>query len=70
MSAPGAADGEAVQALRRWQDSGGVWRVESRSADRVVVGLRRCDDGEEADRIVSADPRLVAYLAGRESSED
>ncbi len=61
---------DAVEALQRWQDCGGVWRVVARSAAGVTVALCRCDAGEEVDRITSHDPALPAFLAGRTSSED
>ncbi|GED99514.1 hypothetical protein [Gordonia crocea] len=56
--------------LRRWADSGAVWRVLSRRGPAVVVGMYRCDGGEEIDRLVSSDPALLAYLGDRRSSED
>ena len=63
-------DPDVVALLERWQDAGGVWRVLGRNGSSVTVGLYRCDDGEEADRFVSNDPRLGQHLAGRTSSED
>jgi uncharacterized protein len=57
-----------VDVLRRWEDAGGVWRVLNQDQDSVTVGLYRCDDGEEADRFVAADPLLTQFLAGRTSS--
>ena len=56
--------------LRRWEDSGGVWRVLARDSGAVTVGLYRCDGGEEMDRFVADDPRLEQFLDGRASSED
>lgn len=56
--------------LLRWEDAGGTWQVLSRGEHGVVVSLRRCDGGEEADRLTGSDPRLLAFLGGRESSED
>lgn len=61
---------DRVAELQRWEDAGAVWRVLSRSADSVTVALMRCDGGEEAARFTSADARLLAYLADRDSSED
>ncbi len=63
-------DPEVVEALRRWEDAGGLWRVLSRSGGQVVVGLYRCDGGEEVDRISSSDDTLARYLDGRIRSED
>jgi len=56
--------------LRSWEQSGGAWYVVGRTAHDVTVSLRTCSGGEEVDRLVSADPALMAYLARRSSSED
>lgn len=58
----GTPSGDPVAILRRWEDAGGVWRVATRQGDRVTVALCRCDGGEEADRLTSADPDLLAYV--------
>ncbi|MGW0658585.1 hypothetical protein [Streptodolium elevatio] len=57
--------GGAVAVLRRWEDAGGVWRVAARRGGSVTVALCRCDGGEEAERLTSADPDLVAYVEER-----
>ena len=59
-----------VAVLRRWEDAGGVWRVLGQERAAITIGLYRCDDGEEADRFVAADPQLEQFLAGRTSSQD
>ena len=56
--------------VQRWADCGGYWRVVDRRAGTVTVGLFRCDGGEEMDRVTSADPRFVEFLAGRSDSTD
>jgi hypothetical protein len=56
--------------LQRWEDAGGTWRVLSRSANGVVLSLRRCDGGEEVDRITSDNPQLLEYLGTRRSNEE
>lgn len=61
---------ELIRALGRWQDSGAVWRVLERRPSRVTVALLRCDGGEEVERLVSGDPLWLAFLDGRDSSED
>lgn len=61
---------DPVAVLQRWTDAGAVWRVIERRDGGVTVGLYQCDGGELADRLSSADPRLLEYLAGRSSSED
>ena len=56
--------------LQRWQDSGAVWEVISRSGRGVTVTLLRCDGGEEVDRFTSDDPRLLAFIGDRRSSAE
>jgi hypothetical protein len=64
-------DGESgLMILQRWEISGGVWHVLHRTSERLVISLRRCDGGEEAERLTSLDPDLLAYIGSRESSED
>ncbi len=55
--------------LRRWEDAGGTWQVLARRPDQVILSLCRCDGGEEADRFGTADPQVLAYLAGRDRSD-
>lgn len=61
---------DAVTVLQRWHDAGAQWKVIARHAATITVGLYRCDGGEEVDRIVSDDPHLREFLAGRLSSDD
>ena len=74
QTGPGAVDErdakgqDLLDALERWHEAGGVWRVCDRGADRVTVALLRCDAGEEVDRLSSSDPVWLAHLAGREDS--
>ncbi len=63
-------DPDLVGLLRRWEDAGGLWRVLGRDVGGFTVGLYRCDGGEETDRFIAEDPRLMEFLAGRTSSED
>jgi hypothetical protein len=63
-------DVDRVAELQRWQDSGAVWEVISRKSGRVTVALLRCDGGEEVDRFTSDDPRLLAFLGDRVTSEE
>src|SRR5216117_3674237 len=53
-----------VAVLRRWEDAGGVWRVLGQDRDAMTVGLYRCDNGEDADRFVATDPRVIEFVAG------
>ncbi|MFC4376804.1 hypothetical protein ACFO5K_22195 [Nocardia halotolerans] len=59
-----------IAALRRWQDSGAIWRVLSRRGDSVTVGLFECTGGQEVDRFTSTEPALLRFLGDRASSED
>jgi len=59
-----------VLLLRRWETAGGVWKVLSSDHDAVIIGLYRCDGGEEADRFEASDPRVTEFLAGRTSNQD
>jgi len=61
---------DPIAVLRRWQDAGARWEVIARHPGSVTVGLYRCDGGEEVDRLTSADPGLLEFLGGRESSDD
>jgi hypothetical protein len=58
-----------VAALRRWEESGAVWRVLARTDAAVTVSLCRCDGGEEVERLTSGDPALLEFLAGRSASD-
>ena len=61
---------DPVTVLQRWQDAGARWSVIARHGNTVTVGLYRCDGGEEVDRVTSSEPRLLTFLAGRDSSDD
>lgn len=61
---------DPIEVLRRWADSGGIWRVAGRRSGSVTVALYQCTGGEEVDRLVSSDPELIRYLGERTSSED
>ncbi|MGF0318070.1 hypothetical protein [Nocardia fluminea] len=61
---------DPVETLLRWQDSGAVWRVVSRRADSVTIGLYECTGGQEVDRFTSTDPALLRFLGERATSED
>ncbi|ORB63997.1 hypothetical protein [Mycolicibacterium tusciae] len=63
-------DVDRVAELQRWQDSGALWEVLARKSGSVTVALLRCDGGEEMDRFTSDDPRLLAFIGDRRSSDD
>ena len=56
-----------VDVLRRWEDFGAVWEVVDRGEFGVTVSLCRCDGGEEVQRLTSADPELLTFLASRDT---
>lgn len=61
---------DRVADLERWVDSGAHWLVLDRGHDSITIALLRCDGGEEVERFTSADPRLLAFVGARSSSED
>jgi hypothetical protein len=61
---------DPAAALQRWQQLGGVWQVVSRGPAGVTVSLRRCDGGEEMERITSDDPALLTLLGERTTSQE
>ncbi len=63
------AERDRVAELQRWQDSGAVWRVVSRTRRAVTIGLLRCDGGEEVDRFTTDDPRVLEFIGDRLSSD-
>ncbi|WP_194833458.1 hypothetical protein [Nocardia sp. XZ_19_369] len=60
---------DATAVLRRWEESGAVWRVLRQTAGQVTIGLYECTGGQEVDRFTSTDPALLRYLGDRSSSE-
>lgn len=61
---------DPVAVLRRWEESGGVWRVLARGQRGVTVSLCQCTAGEEVDRLTSSDPGLLAFLGERTASDE
>lgn len=60
---------ELIRALGRWQEAGGTWRVQRRTASWATVALMRCDGGEEAGRLGCGDPAWLRFLDSHRSSE-
>jgi hypothetical protein len=58
-----------VEIVRRWQESGAMWRVVSRTSSGISIALMTCDGGEEVHRLTSSDPELLAFVGTRSSSE-
>lgn len=70
MTPPPSAEPDApVEVLRRWEDSGAVWRLLSRRGDLVEIALLTCSAGEEVGRLVSADPDLLAFVGTRTGND-
>jgi len=63
-------DSDQVAVLRRWEDSGALWRVLELGADRATVGLFTCDGGEQVGSLTCEGPELVRFLARRDSNDD
>jgi hypothetical protein len=61
---------DPVEVVRRWELSGGHWRVLSDDGTRLTLSLETCDGGEEMGRVESADEALRAHVAGRSTSEE
>ncbi len=68
-SESGVTSGQ-LDALRRWEDMGAVWRVLTRTASAATVSLCRCDGGEEVERLRITDPAALAHLGGRAGSDE
>ena len=66
----GSEWGTAVETLRRWQGSGGIWRVTSRTSSAVTVAFLTCDAGEEVDTLTFEDAEVLHYIGARSSSEN
>ena len=61
---------DIVEQLRRWQDSGAIWRVVQRDPSGVVIALIPCTGGEEVGRLASSDPAVLSFVGTRAGSED
>jgi hypothetical protein len=69
-----AADGvrrepAPVPVLRRWEESGAVWRVLAEDRAEMTIGLLTCDAGEEVARFRCSREAVAEFLADRPSSE-
>ena len=56
-----------VEVLRRWEDGGAEWRIESLTDERAVVVLCTCT-GEPVDRLESGDDDLLRFLRERDAT--
>ena len=64
--------GDPLAVLRRWEQSGGAWRVALRAPGRLELELLTCDAGEVMQRLTAAPPDadLDRHLAGRDASDE
>ena len=60
---------DPVETVRRWERSGGHWRVVLDDGSRLTLSLVTCDGGEEMARVESGDPALRHHVDGRTASE-
>ena len=60
---------EALDRLRRWEDSGATWRIVVRRPGDVEIALLTCDAGEQVDRIVTADREVLDYVDGADADD-
>ncbi len=60
---------DPLETLRRWEETGAVWRVQSVRGDEVTIGLFTCDGAEEMSRFSTRDTGVLAYVAGRTAPE-
>ena len=61
---------EALDRLRRWEESGATWRVLVRTPESVEIALLSCDAGEEMDRLRTADPAVLDHVNAREQDQE
>lgn len=50
------ADRDPLAALRRWEESGGTWRVAAELPGRLELELLTCDGGEVMGRLLAVAP--------------
>jgi hypothetical protein len=53
---------EVIEQLRRWGDSGALWRVVALDESRVVIALLTDVHRVEVGRITSTDRRVLAFV--------
>jgi hypothetical protein len=58
-----------VDAWRRCQESGAVWRVMSRTSLRLVIAFLTCDGGEEVDRRTFETVDVLKFVGDRVTNQ-
>jgi len=61
---------DPVEAVRRWEGSGGAWEVVAERGDRLTLALLTCDRGETAGTLTARRAQLESFLHGRTRSDD
>lgn len=60
MSKP--AEQDPLEILRRWEDSGGTWRLVHDDDEVVFVELLTCSGSEVMGHICTDDPGVLAHV--------
>ncbi len=56
--------------LRRWEDSGAVWRVVAEDTAGLTIGLLTCDAGEEVARFRCSRTAVADLVGDRRASDE
>jgi len=59
----------ALEALLRWEDAGGTWRLVAARGGVVTIGLLTCDGGEQVGELRCPEVAVQEFLGGRVSNE-
>jgi hypothetical protein len=62
-----AAGEKPFEILRRWEDSGGTWRIVRHDGTSVDLELLTCSGGEVMGRLRTDDPDVLAHVERAES---
>ncbi|MFC3241134.1 hypothetical protein ACFOJ6_00675 [Gordonia humi] len=54
-----------LERITRWEDAGAVWEAAALRPESATISLMRCDAGEEVERFVTTDPRVLALCRER-----
>lgn len=55
--------------LQRWEGSGAIWRVTSRTDTRLRIDLVTCTGGQVMETVDSSDADVLAWVGSRDSSD-